>query len=81
MKGEEIPFEARILAIADAFAAMTSERNYSDILPLEEALKEIKQGAGKQFDPHLVEVFLSAIKTTPIMRECKEVTLPEAGSI
>ena len=81
LKGEEIPLEARILAIADAFAAMTSERNYSDTLPLEEALKEIKQGAGKQFDPHLVEVFLSAIKTTSIMREYKEVTLPEAGSI
>jgi len=67
LKGEEIPLEARILAIADAFAAMTSARPYSNALPLEEAVEEIKQGAGKQFDPLMVEVFLSAIKTTPIM--------------
>jgi len=67
LKGEEIPLEARILAIADAFAAMTSARTYSDALPLEEAVEEIKRGAGKQFDPLMVEVFLSVIKTTPIM--------------
>jgi len=67
LKGEEIPLEARILAIADAFAAMTSARTYSDALPLEEAAEEIKRGAGKQFDPLMVEVFLSVIKTTPIM--------------
>ena len=62
LKGEDIPLEARILALADAFAAMTSERSYSDALSFEEALKEIKRGAGRQFDPHLVEVFLSAVK-------------------
>ncbi len=66
LKGEDIPLEARILAIADAFAAMTSDRPYSDALPDEEVLEEIKRGAGKQFDPHLVKVFLSVIKTTHI---------------
>jgi len=66
LKGEEIPLEARILAIADAFAAMTSTRSYSEALSLEEALKELKQGAGKQFDPHLVEVFCSAIEAAPV---------------
>ena len=59
IKGEEIPLEARILAVADAFAAMTSARDYSAALPYEEAIKEIKAGAGTQFDPSLVEVFLS----------------------
>ncbi len=58
LKGDDIPLEARILAIADAFAAMTSERPYSATLTYEEALEEIKQGAGKQFDPYLVENFL-----------------------
>jgi HD-GYP domain-containing protein (c-di-GMP phosphodiesterase class II) len=66
LKGEEIPLEARILAIADAFAAMTSTRSYSDALSPEAAVEEIRQGAGKQFDPHLVEVFCSAIEATPV---------------
>jgi diguanylate cyclase (GGDEF)-like protein len=59
LKGDEIPLEARILAIADAFASMTSERPYADTLTCEKALEEIKRGAGKQFDPCLVENFLS----------------------
>ena len=73
LKGEEIPLEARILAIADAFAAMTSERAYSDALPWEEAVKEIKRGAGKQFDPHLVEVFLSVVSAAPVKTTGKNV--------
>ena len=64
LKGEDIPLEARILAIADAFTAMTSHRPYSEALPYEEALGEMKRGAGKQFDPKLVEVFLSTVKVT-----------------
>jgi len=66
LKGEEIPLEARILAIADAFAAMTSERPFSNALSYEEALEEIKRGAGKQFDPKLAEVFLSIAQTTAV---------------
>ena len=65
LKGEDIPLEARILAIADAFAAMTSDRSYCKALPREEALEEIKQGAGKQFDPNLVELFMSIMETAP----------------
>jgi putative nucleotidyltransferase with HDIG domain len=66
LKGEEIPLEARILAIADAFAAMTSTRSFSPAISQEEAVEEIKRGAGTQFDPHLVEVFLSVVQTLPI---------------
>lgn len=62
LKGEEIPYEARILAIADAFAAMTVDRPFSDALPLEGALAEIRRGAGRQFDPNLVDIFLSIIQ-------------------
>ncbi len=67
LKGTGIPLEARILAIADAFAAMTSERCHSNALSHEQTLEEIKRGAGTQFDPKLVEVFLSVVKTTPIV--------------
>ena len=71
LKGEEIPLEARILAIADAFAAMTSVRSYSNALSIEEALAEIKREAGKQFDPRLAEVFCSDIENTSIMPTSK----------
>lgn len=59
MKGDDIPLEARILAIADAFAAMTSERSYSETLTHAQAIEELKRYAGKQFDPHLVEQFIA----------------------
>jgi HD-GYP domain-containing protein (c-di-GMP phosphodiesterase class II) len=63
LKGEEIPLEARILAIADSFEAMTSARLYRPALSLEDVVKELRQGAGSQFDPKLVEVFIDIIET------------------
>lgn len=62
LKGEEIPIEARILAIADSFEAMTSARPYRPALSLEEVVKELRQGAGLQFDPKLVEVFIGIVE-------------------
>jgi len=62
LKGEEIPIEARILAIADSFEAMTSPRPYRPALSIEEVIKELRQGAGFQFDPSLVEVFIGIIE-------------------
>ena len=62
LKGEEIPIEARILAIADSFEAMTSARPYRPALSLEEVIKELQKGAGIQFDPKLVEVFIGIIE-------------------
>jgi HD-GYP domain-containing protein (c-di-GMP phosphodiesterase class II) len=56
--GEEIPVEARIIEISDAFDAMTSLRPHRASLTLEMALKEMKEGVGRQFDPAIVEVFL-----------------------
>jgi putative nucleotidyltransferase with HDIG domain len=52
----DIPLEARIIAVADAFDAMTQPRKYRDAMPVEEALKALREGAGSQFDPTLVEV-------------------------
>jgi diguanylate cyclase (GGDEF)-like protein/putative nucleotidyltransferase with HDIG domain len=62
LKGEEIPIGARILAIADSFEAMTSARPYRPALSREGVVKELRQGAGIQFDPYLVEVFIGIIK-------------------
>ncbi|MBM4764464.1 HD-GYP domain-containing protein [Bacillus sp. B15-48] len=55
--GEDIPFLARVVSIADAFDAMTSSRSYRSALPVEEAYKRIIDGKGTQFDPKLVELF------------------------
>jgi diguanylate cyclase (GGDEF)-like protein/putative nucleotidyltransferase with HDIG domain len=62
LKGEEIPLGARILAIADSFEAMTSARPYRSAWSLEEVVKELRQGAGTQFDPKLAEVFVGIIE-------------------
>ena len=62
LKGEKIPLLARIVTVADAFAAMTSDRPYRKALSTEEAIKELQKGAGTQFDPKIVKVFLKTIK-------------------
>lgn len=85
LKGDEIPLEARILAIADAFAAMTTVRSYSEALSIEEALAELKRGAGTQFDPHLIDIFNTAFQSTSptpkdMQPEGEEVASPEAGA-
>jgi putative nucleotidyltransferase with HDIG domain len=56
--GDEIPLEARVLAVADAFDAMTSDRPYGPALEREEALAEVARCAGTQFDPEIVRIFL-----------------------
>jgi putative nucleotidyltransferase with HDIG domain len=56
--GRDIPVEARILALADAFDAMISTRPYRPALPVDYALEEVERGAGSQFDPDLAFVFL-----------------------
>jgi HD-GYP domain-containing protein (c-di-GMP phosphodiesterase class II) len=57
LAGEAIPIEARIIALADAFDAMTSNRPYREALPEEEALVELRGRAGTQFDPRVVAAF------------------------
>jgi diguanylate cyclase (GGDEF)-like protein/putative nucleotidyltransferase with HDIG domain len=65
LKGEQISVQARILAIADSFEAMSSARPHRPALSLEEAVKEVRQGAGLQFDPKLVEVFIGIVQVPP----------------
>jgi diguanylate cyclase (GGDEF)-like protein/putative nucleotidyltransferase with HDIG domain len=57
LAGEQIPLASRILLVADAFDAMTSDRPYRSALPHEEALAELRLNAGRQFDPRCVAAF------------------------
>jgi HD-GYP domain-containing protein (c-di-GMP phosphodiesterase class II) len=61
LKGEDIPLLGRILAVADAYSAMTTDRPYRKALTPIEARKELKRAAGTQLDPHVVTTFLSIL--------------------
>ncbi|MBI3976805.1 MAG: diguanylate cyclase [Chloroflexi bacterium] len=62
LKGEEIPLLARVLAVADAFHAMTSDRPYRKALAVARALRELRREAGRQLDPQVVEAFCQAVE-------------------
>ena len=66
LKGEEIPFGGRILAVSDVFDAITSKRHYRDKMPIDKVINIIKEGAGSHFDPKVVDKFL-AIKLDKIV--------------
>jgi len=71
LAGEDIPFECRILAIVDAYDAMTSNRPYRKAMAHEEAVAELIRCSGEQFDPLLVRKFMT---TLPLCREFTEQT-------
>lgn len=62
LKGEEIPMEARIIAIADTYDAMTSDRAYRPRLIEKDVFSELKKGRGTQFDPELVDLFIKMLE-------------------
>ncbi|RJL25233.1 HD-GYP domain-containing protein [Bailinhaonella thermotolerans] len=62
LAGPEIPEFARVIAVADAFDSMTSDRSYRGARPVEVALDELRKGAGTQFDPVMVNAFIKAVE-------------------
>ncbi len=64
LKGNDIPLESRIISIVEAFVIMTSERSYSPTKTIEEAIGELQKCSGTQFDPVLVEKFISIFDKT-----------------
>jgi len=65
LKGDEIPFGARVFAVVDAYDAMTSRRPYRDPMSRDEALEEVMTNSGTQFDPDVVSAFLAMVRTNP----------------
>lgn len=62
LQGEQIPYLARIAAVADTFDAMTSKRTYRDSLPLDVVISEIERCKGTQFDPAIADIFLMILR-------------------
>ena len=61
LKGEEIPIRARIVAVADSYDAMSSQRIYRNQLPLEKIIRELEHNKGTQFDPEIADIFLKLL--------------------
>jgi HD-GYP domain-containing protein (c-di-GMP phosphodiesterase class II) len=65
LAGEDIPLEATIVALADAWDAMTTERPYARSLSINEAFIQVRAGRGKQFNPAVVDAFFTIAKRKP----------------
>jgi HD-GYP domain-containing protein (c-di-GMP phosphodiesterase class II) len=62
LRGDQIPLFARILAVADSYDAITTGRPYKDALSKKEAIREVQQRAGTQFDQEIVDIFVKELK-------------------
>jgi len=69
LAGDDIPLFGRIIAVADVFEAVTSERPYRHPMPVDEALELITTGSGTQFDPTVVQAFMTAYESGLITRQ------------
>jgi len=78
LKGEVIPWGGRVMAIVDAFEAMTSTQFHRDALPIERAAGEIERASGSKYDPKLVEAFKKAL---PVMQKVRETYSDQLGDL
>ena len=68
LRAERIPLTARIVSAADSFDAMTSDRAYRTALPRREACRRLRSGAGRQFDPRVIDALLRVVGCGPLRR-------------
>ncbi len=71
LKGEDIPLFSRVICVADAFEAMTSNRTYRKAMKIEDAIKELNRCSGTQFDPNLVKIFVEIIQKSEALKKIK----------
>ena len=79
LKGDQIPFGARVIQLSDAYDAMTSPRPWRQRFTEEQAINEIRNNIGKQFDPELAKKFLEILKNGTLMMRVEDLGLPKAG--
>ncbi len=77
LKGNDIPLESRIMAVADTFDSMTSTRAYRTALSLQAANDEILRCSGSQFDPEIVPVFIGVQGRIEILGDLDDLILPD----
>lgn len=82
LKGDKIPIEGRIVALADVFDALTSRRCYKPPFALEETIRIIKEGSGNHFDPNVADAFLRALpRFVRVMEEFLGAPTPSPSSL
>ncbi len=81
LAGEDIPLLARILAIADAFDSMASERPYKRVLAQDEIISELTEGTGTQFDPNITGLLLDALKNDEPFRNRINTIYRHSGNV
>ena len=78
LQGDAIPWGGRVMAIVDTFEAMTTTQFHRDAIPVDKAAQEIAAGAGRKFDPKLVEAFQKAL---PVMKKVRETYSDALGDL
>jgi HD-GYP domain-containing protein (c-di-GMP phosphodiesterase class II) len=79
LDGKNIPYGARLIAIADAYDTITSERTYKKARTSEDAFSELERCAANQFDPELVQLFVETMRRAPRVRIETSVSVPDVA--